>query len=50
MYNKVVRLKLTQEQIDIGNLKADLALFVFLLVLLAVFISQTNWLSVPLVF
>jgi hypothetical protein len=40
----------TQEQIDAGNLKADLALFVFLLLLLAVFISQTNWLSAPIVF
>jgi hypothetical protein len=45
-----VKLYATQEQIDMGNLKADLALFVFLLLLLAVFISQTNWLSVPLVF
>jgi hypothetical protein len=40
----------TQKQIDMGNLKADLALFVFLLLLLAVFISQTDWLSAPLVF
>jgi hypothetical protein len=40
----------TQEQIDMGNMKADLATFTFFLVLFAVFISQTDWLSVPLVF
>jgi hypothetical protein len=45
-----VKLYATQEEIDAGNLKADVALVVFLIVLLAVFISQINWLSVPLVF
>jgi hypothetical protein len=40
----------TQEQIDAGNMKADLTLFAFLIVLLAVFISQTNWLAIPMVF
>ena len=40
----------TQTQIDAGNMKADLTLFAFLIALVAVFISQTNWLSAPLVF
>jgi hypothetical protein len=40
----------TQEEIDMGNLKADVALVAFLIVLLAVFIHQTDWLSAPLVF
>ena len=45
-----LKLYARQEEIDAGNLKADVALVVFLIVLLAVFISQINWLSVPLVF
>lgn len=45
-----VKLYATQEEIDMGNLKADVALVAFLIVLLAVFISQTDWLAVPMVF